>query len=514
MNNPEKKTGVRAYHQAQWDEPILFELNNPAHVGIEVPAPALGDGCADIPEGMLRKNAPALPRIGQARVLRHYLRLSQENLGADLNVEIGQGTCTMKYSPIINERLARSELMAAMHPLQPEKSAQGILEILYRTKQLLREISGMDEVSLEPQSGSQALMTLASLMRAYHDDAGHPERNELITTTFSHPSAAASAIVKGFTIRTVRARADGYPDFEHLLTLVSDKTAGFICANPEDSGLYNGDIRRFTELIHARGGLCGYDQANANGLFGVTRAKEAGFDMCFFNLHKSFSTPHGCGGPGTGAVATTERLAPFLPAPLVQFDGEKYALSQPDARSIGKVRMFGGASQVALKAYAWMRALGAEGLYEVARTAVLNNNYLYHEMLAIPGVSVPFDPASQRVEQCRYSLEGVFNQTGVTSEAIGLRLADYGFHYWTSHHPFIVPNPATLEPTESPSKEDIDAYLSALRCVIDEAHTDPELVKSAPHNCPVHKNIEAPLDDPESWAITWRAYRRKVARNG
>ncbi|MEF9895375.1 MAG: glycine dehydrogenase subunit 2, partial [Clostridia bacterium] len=231
MNNPEKKTGVRAYHQAQWDEPILFELNNPAHVGIEVPAPALGDGCADIPEDMLRKNAPALPRIGQARVLRHYLRLSQENLGADLNVEIGQGTCTMKYSPIINERLARSELMTAMHPLQPEKSAQGILEILYRTKQLLREISGMDEVSLEPQSGSQALLTLASLMRAYHDDAGHPERNELITTTFSHPSAAASAIVKGFTIRTVRARADGYPDFEHLLTLVSDKTAGFICAN-------------------------------------------------------------------------------------------------------------------------------------------------------------------------------------------------------------------------------------------------------------------------------------------
>ena len=514
---------VSRFHQASWNEPVIFELDNPGYRGIEVADPdpeiekAVGKASALIPAGLARKKGPALPRISQARVLRHYLRISQETLGADLNAEIGQGTCTMKYSPTVNERIAATSKLLELHPLQREDSVQGILEIMYRTQRILCGVSGMDEACLQPQSGSQALLAMASMIRARQDLLGHPEKDELITTVFSHPSAAASAIVKGFKVKTVRPLDSGYPDYSHLQALVGPRTAGFIAANPEDTGLYNGDIRRFTDLIHQNGGFCGYDQANANGLFGVVRARESGFDMCFFNLHKSFSTPHGCGGPGTGAVACTGEMAPFLPLPRVTLRGDgKYALSYEDdgGASIGKVRMFHGVAPVAVKAYSWVMSLGAEGLREVAMIATLNNNYLFKRVLDIPGFSAPFPECEQRVEQARYSLEGLFDETGVTSEDVGLRMADFGFHYWTSHHPFIVPQPMTLEPTESASKEDLDEYADTLAHIAQEARSDPKTVKSAPHNSTVHRNVESPLDDPEQWCITWRMYCNRAKSAG
>ncbi len=517
MKKIERNDGPRQYHAPRWNEPVIFELDNPAYCGIEAAKPdadmlrAVGQPEAGVPAGLLRKKAPALPRINQQRVLRHYLRLSQEVLGADFNVEIGQGTCTMKYSPVVNERIVSTPKLMEMHPLQPDETAQGILEIMWRMQRALAEISGMDEATLQPQSGSQALLTMASMIRAKQDALGHPEKDELITTLFSHPSAAASAIVKGFKIKTVQPRADGYPDFEHLKTLVGPRTAGFIAANPEDTGLYNADICRFTALIHENGGFCGYDQANANGLFGVTRAREAGFDICFFNLHKSFSTPHGCGGPGTGAVACTAEMAPCLPLPRVVQEGQYilYDGGADENLSIGKVRMFQGVPQVAAKAFAWVMSLGAEGLYEVAKIASLNNNYLYKKVLEIPGFSVPFPKGQQRIEQTRYSLEGLCKETGVTSGDVGLRMGDFGLHYWTSHHPFIVPEPMTLEPTESTAKEDLDEYVQALAFIAEEARTAPEVVKTAPHNQSAHRNIEEPLDDPDEWAITWRMYQKR-----
>ena len=515
MNQIEQSKPLRAFHQAKWDEPIIFELDSPGQMGVELPPPdpqmalQVGDPLALIPRSALRQRPPTLPHVGQARVLRHYLRLSQECLGADLNVEIGQGTCTMKFNPPINERIARTPKLTELHPLQPADTMQGLLGILYQTKAMLAEISGMDAVCLQPQSGSQALMTLSAIMRAKHAADGQPQRNEIITTTFSHPSAAASAIVMGFKVRTVRARADGYPDYEHFRSLVGPNTAGFICANPEDTGLYNPKIARFTALVHENGGLCGYDQANANGLFGVARAREAGFDMCFFNLHKSFATPHGCGGPGTGAVAVVSELARFLPGPLVDFDGTRYVLTAATPDSVGKVRMFLGVPQVAVKAYAWMRSLGAAGLYAVAKTAALNNAYLYRRLVSAPGISAPFDPSAQRVEQARYSLSDLRAETGVETEDVQRRMCDFGLHYWTSHHPFVVPEPMTLEPTESPSKEDLDEYIDTLLYVLQEAEKDPEKVQSAPHCSTVHRNKEAMLDDPAQWAITWRMYLKK-----
>jgi len=511
------KPKPRRFHQAKWDEPIIFELSNEGERGIIIPEVEtevkneIGDVMSTIPESVRRKKQPKLPELSQPRVLRHYMRLSQETLGTDLNIDVGQGTCTMKYSPKINEQFARMPQMAEIHPLQDEETVQGILEVMYKFEQILKEISGMDQFSLQPGAGSQAIYANASIIRAYHEARGEADRrDEIITTIFSHPSNAACAKTAGFKIITLYPDEDGYPDLEALKAAVSERTAGLMITNPEDTGIFNPKIEKFLKVIHEAGGLCSYDQANANGILGITRAREAGFDLCHFNLHKTFSAPHGCGGPAVGAIGVTRELAKFLPVPVIEFDGSKYHLNYDRPESIGKVRSFYGVAPVVLKAYAWVMSLGAEGLKEVAEIAVLNNNYLLKKMLEIPGVSAPYAKGKRRIEQVRYSWEKLTRDTGVHSEEIGLRVADFGVHYWTSHHPWIVPEPCTLEPTESYSKADLDEYVEILRHVSNEAYRNPELVKTAPHNSTIHKINHAPLDNPSQWAMTWRAYRNKV----
>ncbi len=529
------KPNLRRFHQARWDEPIIFELSREGQRGILVPE--VEDGirnevgdvadnadrsgrqhpadkkhpAATLPETMRRKQPPRLPELSQPQVLRHYLRLSQENLGADLNIEIGQGTCTMKYSPKINDQLANLPKLADLHPLQDEETVQGILEIMYRFEQMLKEISGMDRFSLQPAAGSAAIYTNASIIRAYHESRGEADqRDEIITTIFSHPSNAACAQTAGFKVITLYPDDDGYPDLDALRAAVSERTAALMITNPEDTGIFNPRIEEFVKVVHDAGGLCCYDQANANGILGIIRAGDAGFDLCHFNLHKTFSSPHGCGGPGAGASGVTEELARFLPVPVIEFDGEKYYLDYDRPDSVGKLRPFYGYAPVVLRAYAWVMSLGAEGLREVAEIAVLNNNYLLNKMLEIPGVSAPYAKGKRRIEQVRYSWEELAQETGVHSEELGMRAADFGIHYWTSHHPFIVPEPCTLEPTESFSKDELDEYVAIVAHVADEARTKPELVKTAPHNSTIHTIDHAPLDDPSQWAMTWRALMRKV----
>jgi glycine dehydrogenase subunit 2 len=516
------RLNLRRFHQARWDEPILFELSQPGQRGILVPEVEAGvQEVADqqeqaqpwstLPDKMRRPEPPALPELSQPQVLRHYVRLSQENLGADLNVDVGQGTCTMKYSPKINEQLARSPQMADLHPLQDEATVQGILEVMFRFEQILKEISGLDRFSLQPGAGSAAIYTNAAIIRAYHESRGESaQRDEIITTIFSHPSNAACARTAGFKVITLYPDEDGYPDLEALRAAVSERTAGLMITNPEDTGIYNPRIAEFVQVVHEAGGLCAYDQANANGILGITRAREAGFDLCHFNLHKTFSTPHGCGGPGAGVVGATADLVRFLPVPLVGYDGERYTLDWDRPESIGKIGPFYGNAAVVLRAYAWVMSLGADGLREVAETAVLNNNYLLHRMRQIPGVSAPYAKGKRRIEQVRYSWQELAEETGVCSEEIGLRAADFGVHYWTSHHPFVVPEPCTLEPTESYSKQELDEYADIMAHVAQEARSDPETVKGAPHNSTIHTIDHAPLDDPARWAVTWRAYLRKV----
>ena len=247
--------------------------------------------------------------------------------------------------------------------------------------------------------------------------------------------------------------------------------------------------------------MCSYDQANANGILGITRAREAGFDLCHFNLHKTFSTPHGCGGPATGVSGVKEELARFLPVPTVEFDGSRYYLDYDRPDSIGKIGPFYGVAANIVRAYAWVMNLGAEGLREVAEIAALNNNYLLQKMLEIPGISAPYAQGKRRIEQVRYSLADLCRATGVQSEQIGLRAADFGVHYWTSHHPFIVPEPCTLEPTESYSKDELDEYATILAHVAAEARQEPDLVKTAPHHSTIHSIDHKPLDDPQQWAV-------------
>jgi len=508
---------VRNYHQAKWDEPIIFELHKSGERGVTLPPVEeeitnnVGDGVSAIPMEMVRKKTPNLPEISQNRVLRHYLRLSQETLGAAFNVEIGQGTCTMKYSPKINEMFASSPKMSELHPLQDESTVQGMLEVMYKLDLCMREISGMDYFTFQPGSGTQSLFTMASIVRAYHEANGEGEqRNEIITTIFSHPSQAATAAVKGYKIITLYPDQDGFPDIEKLKAAVSERTAGFVVANPEDTGIYNPRIKEFTKIVHDAGGICYYDQANANGLLGITRAKEAGFDMCFFNLHKTFSTPHASGGPATGALGVVDKLKEFMPGPLVEKQGENYRLNDNLKHSIGKVRSFQGVPQTVLRAYAWIRALGAEGLKDVAKIAVLNNNYLYHKILNIQGADAPYIKG-KRLEQVRYSWEQLTKDTGVTTDDISRRMADFAHHYWSSHHPFVVPEPFTLEPTESLSKADLDEYIASLTHISHEAYTNPEKVKNAPHNSTIHRvDDQDYFENPEKWCITWRSYLKKA----
>jgi glycine dehydrogenase subunit 2 len=508
----------RRFHQARWDEPIIFELSRPGRRGVLLPPVGeeirreVGDPAGELPDALRRTLPPALPELSQNQVLRHYARLSQETLGVDLNIDVGQGTCTMKYSPKVNEQLVRTPGLTELHPRQDESTVQGILEVMHRLEGMLCEISGMDRVTLQPGAGSAAIYANVCMIRASQAARGQSHRDQAITTIFSHPSNAAAARVAGYEVITLYPDADGYPDLGALRAAVSERTAALLITNPEDTGIFNPRIAEFVRVVHDAGGLCAYDQANANGILGITRAREAGFDLCHFNLHKTFSTPHGCGGPAAGACGVTAELAPFLPVPTVECREGQFRLDYDRPQSIGKVRPFYGVAPNLVRAYAWIMSLGAEGLRRVAETAVLNNNYLLDRVLRVRGVSAPYAPGRRRIEQVRYSWEQLARETGVHTEDLEIRAADYGMHYWTSHHPFVVPEPMTLEPTESYSREDLDEYAAVLGRMSDEAYADPELVRTAPHSSTVHRTHPEPFDDPERWAVTWRAYLRKTGQ--
>ena len=509
---------TNGFQQARWNEPILFDLHQPGQRGIDVSRPteaielAVGNLEQLAPEGVRRPHPPHLPEIAQIHVLRHFLRLSQENLGADLNVDVGQGTCTMKYTPKINEELVRNPKLSSVHPLQADETVQGSLEILHQTDLFFREISGLDRFSFQPRSGSHAILAMASIVRAWFEHRGdYNERRQIITSLFSHPSDAAAAHVLGFEIVTLNQDPrSGLPTLDRLRSVLSSKTAALFITNPEDTGIFNPRIREFTDAVRDVGGLCCYDQANANGLLGITRAREAGFDMCFFNLHKTFATPHACGGPAAGALGVREPLAPFLPRPTVEYDGAKYYLDHDRTLSVGKIGSFIGVVPAVVRAYAWIRSLGAEGLRAVAETAVLNNNYLMRRVCQQTPATVPFAESRERIEQVRYSWQQLAEETGVGIDDIVRRMCDHGLHLWSSHHPFVVPNPMTLEPTESYSREDLDEYAAALADIAVEARTNPETLRTAPHRSCVHRTEHHWFEDPQRWAVTWRAYQRKL----
>lgn len=507
---------LRPFHQASWNEPILLEVSSPGERGIIPPAlePELagGDPLAGVPDSLRRSAAPGLPELSQPQVLRHYLRLSQETLGNDVNIHLGLGTCTMKYSPKVNEEFVRSPKVADLHPLQDEGTVQGMLEVLFRFEQILREVSGMDRFTFQPAGGSQGVYANARMMRAYHAARGDAERDEIVTTIFSHPCDGAGPATAGYKVITVYAGEKGYPEPDAIRRAVSERTAGLMITNPEDTGLFNPHIDEIVGIVHDAGGLCHYDQANANGILGITRARDAGFDLCQFNLHKTFSSPHCSMGMPVGACGVTAELEPYLPAPTVEFDGARYRLEYDRPRSIGKIRAFHGVPATVVRSFAWVLSLGAEGLREVAEAAVLNNNYLASRLADVRGVAVSFAEANsaRRLEQIRYSLAQLQEETGVGTLDVGRRSADFGVaSYFPSHEPWVVPEPMTLEPSDSYSRRDLDEYAEIIAEISREAYESPEVVLQSPQNSTVHQMDPAPHDDPERWALTWRGYLRK-----
>ncbi len=513
MSTPTKP---RRYRSAVWDEPVVMTMGIPGRRGFLAPefepaaAGAVPPAEMLLPSAMRRRSAPALPEMSEPDVLRHFLHLSQETLGM-MGISLF-GTCTMKYNPRVNERLAAQPDLAALHPRQDDCTLQGVLAILHGFDLILRELSGMDQFAFQAAGGAAAAYTHACITRAYFAARGElAQRDEIITSIQAHPCNPATAAAAGFEVITLQLEENGYPSVEALKAAVSERTAALMINNPDDMGVYNPDMKEWIRIVHEAGGLCFYDHANFNGVMSKIRARELGFDACMFMLHKTFGVAKGGGGPAVGAYGCTAALAPFLPKPLVVKEGDSFRLDIDRPNSIGKVREFLGNVQQVVKAYAWTRSMGADGLAEASDLSVLANNYMEKALLAIPGVTRSHPTQTDhRMEMTRYSLGTLFEETGITAVDVQNRMVDYGIDaFWLSHEPWIVPQPFTPEAGEMWSKEDLDTWIAVLACVCDEARTDPGLVRSAPHHQAIHQIDPAPLEDPARWAMTWRAHQRK-----
>jgi glycine dehydrogenase subunit 2 len=499
---------LRRYHAAVWDEPVIHALSVPGRRGqhferVDPPAAA-------IPQALRRAAPPDLPEMSEPDVLRHYLRLSQQTMGM-MGVSLF-GTCTMKYNPRLGERLATEPEIAGLHPAQHPDTIQGLLAIVHGFEMILRGLSGMDRFVFQAAGGADAAYTHVCLTRAYHAARGEgDQRTEIITSLQSHPCNPATAATAGYEVVTLPLGPNGYPTLEALKAAVSDRTAALMINNPDDMGVYNPEIAEWVRVVKAAGGLAFYDHANFNGVMSKIRARDLGFDACMFMLHKTFGVAKGGGGPAVGAYGCSEALTPFLPGPLVVEDAGRYLLVEQPVGGVGKVREYLGNLHQVFKAYAWARAMGAEGIAEASDTSVILNNYMEKRLLAIRGITRSHpDQPGWRLEMTRYSLGQLFEETGVSAMDVQNRMADFGIDaFWLSHEPWIVPQPFTPEAGEMWSREDIDYWIDVLTHVVDEAYRTPEIVKTAPHQQVVRKLSDYSLDDPEVWATTWAAYRRK-----
>ncbi len=474
------------FHQANWDEPLITDLGRPGQRAIAV-SPFDGPSAGPLPESVRRDSAPELPELGQAQVLRHFMRLSQMTMGHNIAIAATVGTTTPKYPPVVNELIARDPKLAELHPAQPDESVQGVLELLWELGEMLKLVSGMDAVSLQPGGGAHGIFTNVMIMRAYHAHHGESHRDEFISTLASHPTSPASAAALGFKIIELPVGPRGYVEPDALRAAVSERTAGLLLNNPEDTGVFNPHIAELSRIVHEAGGLCAYDQANANATLGIARARESGFDLCQFNMHKTFGAPMNLFGPAASVVCVTSELAAFLPAPVVVKSEDGYKLDRDRPLSVGPVRAWNGNIASLLKAYAWLSSMGEEWIREVSRTAVLNNNYVQSKMEKLRGFGVAFpDNDKRRLEIVRYSAEDLREQTGIGAEELNNRIVDFGLPaHFTSHHPHTSPEPFTVEPTEAFDRAELDEVVAVYARVVDEAFDDATAVAAGPHRAAV-----------------------------
>ncbi len=465
-------------------EPLIFDLSASGRKAIGLPICDVPEVAVEtlIPEEFLSEQGPQLPELSEVDVVRHFTRLSTLNYGLDTGF-YPLGSCTMKYNPKVNERLARLPGFTSLHPYQPESMTQGALQLMSELQEDLAELTGMDGFTLSPAAGSHGELVGMLVIRAYHLHRGDLKRTKVIVPDAAHGTNPATAAMAGYEIIVVPSNARGGVDLEELKKVVNDEVAALMLTNPNTVGLFEENISEITKLIHDAGGLLYYDGANTNAIMGITRPGDMGFDVVHLNLHKTFATPHGGGGPGSGPVGVKEFLIPFLPKPVVvKCEDGTYSLETNLPLSIGRVRSFYANFNVLVKAYAYIRSLGGPGLKVASENAVLNANYLMS--ILKEHYFLPFD----RVCKHEFVITPKnLKSTGVHTLDIAKRLLDYGYHPPTIYFPMIVDEAMMIEPTETESKETLDEFAKVLIKIAEEARSDADLVKNAPHTTVVSR---------------------------
>ena len=458
---------------------LIFETSVPGR-GCSI-LPECDVSVPDLPETFSRKKAPRLPQLSENDISRHYTALAGRTHGVN-NGFYPLGSCTMKYNPKINEELASLPGCTAIHPLQPEHTVQGAMQVLFQAEQALCEITGMDAMTFQPAAGAHGECTGLLLIKAYHKHRGDQKRTKIIVPDSAHGTNPASATMAGFTVISIPSQEDGCVDLEKLKAAVGDDTAGLMLTNPNTVGLFDKNILEITRIVHDAGGLNYYDGANLNAVMGVSRPGDMGFDVVHLNLHKTFSTPHGGGGPGSGPVGCKSLLAPFLPGPVVKKQQNRYHFEKPE-HSIGQVKSFYGNFTVVVKALSYILTLGAEGIREAAQNAVLNANYMMKKLDDLYTIAYQ--------ERCMHefvmSLEPLKKETGISAMDIAKGLLDNGIHPPTMYFPLIVHEALMVEPTETESKEALDEAIEVFRRLYETAKTDPQSLHEAPHHTAVRR---------------------------
>jgi glycine dehydrogenase subunit 2 len=441
-----------------------------------------------------------LPEVSELAAVRHYTRLSQRNFSIDTHF-YPLGSCTMKYNPRVCNSLASLPEFLGRHPLAPESASQGYLACLYDLQEILKAVTGMVGMSLAPMAGAQGEFAGVAMIRAYHRDRGDLQRSEIIVPDAAHGTNPATATMCGFSVREIPTTAEGDVDLSALRAAVGPRTAGLMLTNPSTLGVFERNILSIRDIVHGAGGLLYYDGANLNAILGKVRPGDMGFDVIHINLHKTFSTPHGGGGPGAGPVGVTNRLLPYLPVPMVTHESGRFRwLNERDCpRSIGRLSAYMGNAGVLLRAFVYARMLGQTGMPRVAEYAALNANYLM-ATLRMLGFELAY-PTRRASHEFIVTLRQLKADTGVTAMDVAKRLLDKGFHAPTTYFPLLVPECLLIEPTETESKETLDAFAKGLKEVVDEARRDPQVVKTAPHTTPVRRldDVRAARDLDLTW---------------
>jgi glycine dehydrogenase subunit 2 len=467
---------------------LIFEESRPGRRAT-AQAPAEAAELKDIPAALLRQATAALPEVSEMQVVRHYTRLSQKNFAIDTHF-YPLGSCTMKYNPRASNTLSMLPGFLGRHPYAPDGLSQGFMACLHDLQEILKEVTGMQAVSLTPAAGAQGEFAGVAMIRAYHEARGDSARTEILVPDAAHGTNPATAVMCGYKVREIPTNRDGDVDLEALEAALGPQTAGIMLTNPSTLGVFERRIREIADRVHAAGGLLYYDGANLNAILGKARPGDMGFDVIHMNLHKTFSTPHGGGGPGAGPVGVSQRLEPFLPVPMVGYDGSEYhwITEKERPQTIGRLSAFAGNAGVLLRAYVYARMLGREGMVRVAEFATLNANYLL-KRLTEAGFDAAY-PQRRASHEFILTLKKQARELGTSTMDFAKRMLDYGVHAPTTYFPLLVPECLLVEPTETESLEELDNFVDVLRAILREAETEPEKVTGAPYRLPVRR-----LDD-------------------